>query len=212
MSHEILSDASFFFFLLLIDRDIATRAHGQRCPFCGGRLDIGNYRRKPRGCLCVAPAGFDVRYSLCCRKDGCRRRAPPASIRFLDRRVYLGIVTIVVCAMRSGISNSRFKSIQAELNVDFNTIKSWKKYWTESFPTSARGKTIHARLPPGGSADDLLVTVCQSVTDSINDIVKTATSRALVLGMLMTDDPVYVGKIASNLAVTAFPQRTPTDT
>jgi hypothetical protein len=40
--------------------------------------------------------------SLCCSRDGCRRRMTPPSVRFLGRRVYLGAVLVLVSAMQQG--------------------------------------------------------------------------------------------------------------
>ena len=45
----------------------------------------------------IAPAGeeFVRRFSLCCGREGCRKRATPPSLRFLGRRVYLCAVVLV---------------------------------------------------------------------------------------------------------------------
>ncbi|HRZ54915.1 MAG TPA: hypothetical protein P5525_05600 [Candidatus Paceibacterota bacterium] len=42
---------------------------------------------------------WQVRFSLCCGKEGCRRRNTPPSVRFLGRWVYAGLVVILVAAM-----------------------------------------------------------------------------------------------------------------
>ena len=67
-----------------------------RCLVCGGPLHRSDYARKPRGAL-MAAAGeeFVTRFSLCCGRDGCRKRATPPSLRFLGRRAYLGAVVIM---------------------------------------------------------------------------------------------------------------------
>ena len=78
------------------DEGVARRVAAEGCPRCDGPLHRGDYERKPRGAL-IAPAGeeFVRRFSLCCGREGCRKRATPPSLRFLGRRVYLGAVVIV---------------------------------------------------------------------------------------------------------------------
>lgn len=211
MSHELLFDASLFLFLLLIDRDIAARQHLMRCPRCGGILDVANYHRKPRGCLCKAPEGFDIRYSLCCRNDGCRGRSTPPSVRFLDRRVYLGIVTIIVGAMRHGAPEFRLKELRAKLGVDYHTVRSWRQFWTRLFPAGDRGKCVRAWLPEGGSVDELLSALWTKQAPSVASGVKTAMAVGRMLVMVMTDDLRFDEKIVKQLSVVAYPQETPTD-
>jgi len=211
MSHELLFDASLFLFLLLIDRDIAARTHLLRCPHCGGVLDIANFHRKPRGCLCKAPEGFDVRYSLCCRSDGCRRRSTPASVRFLDRRVYLGIVTIIVGAMQHGTPNFRMRELRAKLGVDFHTIQSWKEFWTKLFPAGDGGKRVRAWLPEGGSADELLSTLWKKLAPAVATSTETAMAVGRMLVMVMVDGLGLGEKIIKQLSRIAYPQETPTD-
>jgi hypothetical protein len=211
MSHEILFDASFFLFLLLIDRDIAARAHLQRCPYCGGMLDVADYCRKPRGAMCELPDGFDVRYSLCCRTDGCRRRRTPASIRFLDRRVYLGVVTVIVATMRHGNAHHRLKRLQAELGVDFHTIQSWRHFWTDLFPVGDRGKILRAWFPEGGSSDELLSSSWKRLSASATTARETAVAIARMLLKVMTNGIEFGEKMIEQLSVIAYPQETPTD-
>ena len=79
-----------------LDEGVAQPVASAGCLSCEGPLRRGDYARKPRGAL-IAPAGeaFVVRFSLCCRREGCRKRATPPALRFLGRRVYLGVAVIV---------------------------------------------------------------------------------------------------------------------
>ena len=96
----------FFGLLVELDEAVTRRVAAERCPACKGPLHRGDYDRKPRGAL-IALAGeaFARRFSLCCGREGCRKRATPPSVRFLGRRVYLGAVvlvaSIVALALRS---------------------------------------------------------------------------------------------------------------
>ena len=91
MCHALLSDSTLYKLLLEFDRDLAAQARTAGCG-CGGALHSADYPRKPRG----APGGlgrdFARRLSLCCAREGCRKRATPASrdscftrSSFLDR-------------------------------------------------------------------------------------------------------------------------------
>ncbi|WP_437525335.1 hypothetical protein WME79_38075 [Sorangium sp. So ce726] len=69
-----------------VDEAVTRRAAAEGCPVCDGPLHRSGHDRKPRGAL-VAPAGeaFARRFSLCCGREGCRKRATPPSVSFLTR-------------------------------------------------------------------------------------------------------------------------------
>lgn len=75
--------------LVEVDEAVTLRGAAEGCPVCDGPLHRSDHDRKPRGAL-VAPAGeaFARRFSLCCARESCRKRAMPPSVRFLGRRVY----------------------------------------------------------------------------------------------------------------------------
>ena len=85
--HELLCDAKLYFHLLRIDRDLAAAERAKGCPACGGRLDVADYPRKPRGGAAELPDEYGRRFSFCC--DACRRRVTPPSVRYFGRRVYM---------------------------------------------------------------------------------------------------------------------------
>ena len=95
MSHGLFGDARLYVALLEFDRELRDERRQEGCD-CGGVLHVSDYERKPRG---VAedklPAGYGRRFSLCCAREGCRRRATPASLRFLGRRVYVAVVVVL---------------------------------------------------------------------------------------------------------------------
>ncbi len=99
MCQKVLRDASFFAFLLEADREIAAEARAAGCADCGGVLHSARFRRKPRGGPPEVGEEAELRYSFCCAEEGCRKRRTPASLRFLGRKVYYGIVVVVVSAM-----------------------------------------------------------------------------------------------------------------
>ena len=92
--------SEFFEELTTIDTRIVEHAAREPCRDCGGPLYRGDYPRKPRGgLLAIAAEALDRRFSLCCGRDGCRRRLTPPSVRFLGRRVYVGAIVVLASAV-----------------------------------------------------------------------------------------------------------------
>lgn len=149
MCHTYLSDARLFSLLLDIDRDLAERTKGARCPFCGATLHIANYPRKPRGVEGLSlGVEFSWRFSFCCGREGCRRRATPPSVRFLGRTVYLSVVVMLITALRQGPTPPGVKKLKAELGVDRRTLKRWQAWWREVFPRGAFWAQARRQLFP----------------------------------------------------------------
>ena len=150
MSHKYLKQARLYPLLDRIDQDLAARVQAAGCPHCATRLDVANYPRKPRGVeafvsLCGA---YCVRYSFCCDRDGCRRRATPPSVRFLGPKVYLGVVVMLITALRHGPTPPGARRLKEELGVDRRTLKRWQEWWREIFPEGAFWKEARRRLFP----------------------------------------------------------------
>ena len=105
---SVLQDSRLYAFLMEVDRDLALQAQRSKCRSCGGTLHSACYLRKPRG----MPAGVDpgpaypVRFSFCCSVEGCRRRHTPPSVRFLGRKVYLGVMVALLPPSARGFSPS----------------------------------------------------------------------------------------------------------
>lgn len=133
------------------------------CPYCGGPLHQGNYERKPRGGPAGLPEEFSVRFSLCCGREGCRRRVLPRSVLFDGRRVYWRMVILVVIALREqrpyGATMDRLK---AELGVDAKTVRRWQAWYRERLKPSGDWKGLCSRIPFGlepGKEVGMLVSV-----------------------------------------------------
>lgn len=74
--------AKSYFALYKMDFQIAEWFREFGCRKCGGKLDASHYMRKPRGVPHGTPDESFLRFSFCCRVDGCRSRALPPSTRF----------------------------------------------------------------------------------------------------------------------------------
>jgi len=146
MSHTALLDARVWQLLLTIDREFAAEARAAGCA-CGGPLHSARYARKPRGGL---PAEFRAEYSrresLCCAREGCRKRTTPASVRFLGRRVYMAAVVVLVSAMTGGVTERRAVLMHTLVGVSRRTLQRWRAWWLRSFPETAFWKAMRARF------------------------------------------------------------------
>jgi hypothetical protein len=138
-------EREFFALLEQQDRQIAKQVAAEGCPVCGGPLHRGDYERKPRGAR-IAPAGeeFVRRISLCCGREGCRKRATPPSLRFLGRRVYLGAVVIVVSLVAQALATAA--ALRQATGVPARTAQRWLSWWRGPFITTEVFVAIRARL------------------------------------------------------------------
>jgi len=86
-----------------------------------------------------------VRFSFCCCVEGCRRRVTPRSLRFLGRKVFWGVVVLLVPVLRQGPTPKRVEHLCAMFGVSVRTLRRWMRWWREAFAASqffvaARGR------------------------------------------------------------------------
>ena len=134
MCHAFLSDARFYRLLFHMDQDLANQVRQAGCRFCGGVLHSARYPRKPRGLRAALDATYDTRLSLCCGEDGCRRRHTPPSVRFLGRKVYLGVMVVLLTALQHGLTDKRRRALVERLDIPPQTLARWRRWWREVFP------------------------------------------------------------------------------
>jgi hypothetical protein len=145
MLEDLDLGGEFFASVLKADEAVVRQVAAEGCLRCDGPLHRSDYDRKPRGAL-IAPAGeaFVRRFSLCCGREGCRKRATPPSMRFLGRRVYLGAVVLVASmvalALRAAVE------IRPRTGVPARTTKRWLGWWQGPFVDTEVFVTLCARL------------------------------------------------------------------
>jgi len=135
LSHTFLADPAFHEFLFQIDQGLAKRARRAKCPSCGGKLHSADYWRRPRGGL--YPRG--LRFSFCCATEGCRKRRTPGSVRFLGRRVYVGVLVVLLSTLRHGLTPERLerlKELRDRVGVSERTLVRWRQWWLRDFANS----------------------------------------------------------------------------
>lgn len=155
MSHESRLGEEWFASLEEFDRQIAEAVAAAGCRHCGGPLYQGNYKRKPRGGN-IAEVGeaFRLRHSLCCGREGCRKRSLPPSLRFLGRRVYLEAVVLLASALARAIETLRLAS--EVTGVPARTLRRWHSWWTGAFPCSTVWTQLRSLfVPPPPSESEL---------------------------------------------------------
>jgi hypothetical protein len=149
MWHEESVFGEFFEKLAEFDEKIARAVAAGGCVHCGGPLHRGDYERKPRGGLIAeAGEGFTLRHSLCCGREGCRKRALPPSLRFLGRRVYLEAV-VLLATVHATVA-ATMSEARAATGVPVRTLRRWRAWWTEVFPKLDAWIVLRARFvaPP----------------------------------------------------------------
>ena len=132
MYQALLADARFHRLLRAIDDDIAADCRAAGCPLCRGVLHSARFPRKPRGCPARLDDEHDRRNSFCCAVEGCRKRATPASVRFLGRKVYLAMIVTLVSSMQHGATAAR-RQLAEGLGVSRRTIARWRAWWLSTF-------------------------------------------------------------------------------
>ena len=130
-----------------IDDDLAARTREAGCSYCGGRLDVADYPRVPRGAEGL-DASWASRRSFCCAVEGCRRRSTPPSVRFLGRKVYVGAVFVLATVLQHGPSKRSVTALSSLLGITRRTLVRWRRWWSTAFATSRFWKSLRGRFVP----------------------------------------------------------------
>lgn len=147
MCHAFLTDANFYRLLFEIDESLAEEVRARGCD-CGGRLHSARYPRKPRGIRSALDASDARRLSFCCAQEGCRRRHTPASVRFLGRKVYLGVIVVLLTALQHGLTVQRRNRLIEALDVSPQTLWRWRCWWRERFVQSRCWRALAGQFVP----------------------------------------------------------------
>jgi hypothetical protein len=163
--HAFLTDTNFYQLLFQIDQSIAEEVREHGCD-CGGVLHAAPYPRKPRGIRSVLDESYQSRLSFCCSQDGCRRRSTPASVRFLGRKVYLGVIVVLLTALHHGLTEARRRRLIEELGISAQTLWRWRRWWREQFVQMRCWRALAAQFIPPIDADMLPGALLERLTGS----------------------------------------------
>jgi len=145
------------------DDDLAQECQAGGCLECGvGKLHRSDYRRKPRGGPEEAQDVEIWRDSFCCDREGCRKRHTPPSVRFLGRKVYWGVVVVLMAAMQHGLRPARVEILREKLGIDRRTLERWRTWWLVTFTESGFWKEARARFMPVCCQKTLPWSLCEA--------------------------------------------------
>ena len=160
-----LANKSVYELLEKCDADLAEKGRQAgclKCPAGEGRLHRSDYRRKPRGGPEEAKQVETWRDSFCCDQEGCRKRHTPPSVRFLGRKVYWGVVVVLMAAMQHGIKPARVEVLRERLGIDRRTLERWRTWWLVTFVESKFWKEARARFMPVPCPKTLPWSLCEA--------------------------------------------------
>ncbi|HUQ97801.1 MAG TPA: hypothetical protein VM166_00010 [Gemmatimonadaceae bacterium] len=60
----------------------------------------------------------------------------PASLRFLDRKVFFAVIVLLVPVLREGLTPERMRRLRERFQVSERTVRRWVRFWRETFATS----------------------------------------------------------------------------
>jgi hypothetical protein len=166
---EIFSKANFPDVLLTLDRELALEVKRRGCPRCTGVLDVANYARKPRGGPFTLDDAQSSRLSLCCRREGCRLRVTPPSVRFLGRRVYLSVVVLLCGVLRQGPTVWRVEALRRVVGADRRTLQRWRCWWVERIGRSRTFEIGRADFMPPPEAASLPKSLLDNFIGAANE-------------------------------------------
>lgn len=131
--------------LYKLDQEIAKELQKKGCIFCGSKLDVANYMRKPRGIDEEIPEEMQIQFSLCCRD--CRKRAKPISLRFLGPKVYIFLVVIKAMVEFNHQKSCNYQVLKDRYGVTHRTVNRWQNFWKKCVPVGDFFKRIAGILP-----------------------------------------------------------------
>jgi len=192
MYQSYLSDELLLQMMEKVDLDLSQKCKVKPCERCQSKLHCDNYPRKLRG----GPEHWDRRYSFTCAAH--RHRTTPPSVRFLGRKVYLGVVVVLISALRHGLKPDRVKCLKHHLNIDRRTLEHWLEWWLERFVRCPFWRDARARFMPILCEHSLPLALCEAFKVERRD-------RLLDLLKFLTPITTGAGLFARNVMVVGHP-------
>jgi hypothetical protein len=143
MYSKILKDASFYSLQIEIDKKTASAMREKGCP-CGGGLNVANFQRKTRGVPESIEAKFNLRFSFCCNKEGCRKRKTPPTVRFAGRKLWAAQLVLILSGDCSSQTEKCFKQ---KFGASSRVIRQWRHWWAQIFSQSKFWTKSRFRVP-----------------------------------------------------------------
>ena len=156
MLPKLLRHVSLFRVLHQIDQEFSQTCQQAGCPYCDGPLHKASYFRKPRGGPGNIPEEYQIRLSLCCGRESCRRRVLPPSCLFMGRKVYWRAVILIVTTLRQKKpSRASINLLVRKFSISRKTIVRWIKYFRAEFGSTSGWQSLRGLVTARISNDDL---------------------------------------------------------
>jgi hypothetical protein len=181
MYTALLADGRLYQLLQRCDDDLAAEQRAGGCLICGAALHSARYPRKPRGLVERLSPEYDRRWSFCCARRDCRKRATPASLRFLGRKVYLGAVVVLISVLRCGPTPARMRTLEDLVGVSRRTVLRWRRWWCEELIDTPFWRVASSHLMPPVQRSALPAALLERFTGS---------ARERLLGLLRFVAPI----------------------
>lgn len=184
---------TFFDALFQLDQQLSEACRSKRCPDCKGPLYLASYPRKPRGGPDELPVAYQTRLSLCCGREGCRKRTLPPSCLFMGRRVYLAASILVTTVLRQRSPRSaELKALVELLGVAPRTIRRWLAHFASTFPKSPLWLRLRGLVNPS-VGNDQLPSALLALFERSSTTVEQALTRCLYF--LTTGDTTHIANL-----------------
>jgi hypothetical protein len=108
-------------------------------------------------------------------------------LRFLGRKVFFGVVVLLLPVLRDGPTPKRRERLCGEFAVSLRTLRRWIRWWRETFPASRFWLASQGRFARPVASQTLPSSLC-SALEGLGE----APSR--VLGMLRFLAPITTGQ------------------
>jgi hypothetical protein len=172
MYRQLASDATFLTQLLEIDREIAAAVQIKGCPSCTAPLDVAHFKRKPRGVPEGLTEEFQNRFSFCCRREGCRKRSTPGSVRFFQRRLWISVVFLVASILQGSAAPEVSKEWARKLDIAPRQLRRWRRWWVQEFLVSRCWRGISGFLPSAIDTSALPLSLIEHLNTKIRSELK----------------------------------------
>lgn len=176
----LLQSPALYELLVSFDDEMTEKLRSRGCPHCGGPLYRADYLRKPRVVPVELAERLCVRRSLCCGREGCRRRVQPPSCLFWGRRVYLAPIIWFLVALREHRGGGRLANrICAQLGLSQSTFRRWSLWFRKIFPTTPGWRRLEPKVALWIPADGPVVGPTMSLWFETQATAELALARCL---------------------------------
>jgi hypothetical protein len=76
-------------------------------------------------------------------------------VRFLGRKVYLGVMVVLLTALHHGLTEQRRSRLIEQLDVPAQTLWRWRRWWRERFVQSRCWRALAGQFIPPLVSDRL---------------------------------------------------------